>query len=140
MGWSWSLYFCHDVLTECMLAAEGRRGVPRGIAEQGVLRDHRAPPRLADNGVILAPYVDNANYITCNAAIAVSCIDALGNERRARGLAHRVEARAVTCLDAIGLRLDGLRLRVTSLPGAFGGCVGPCLPVWRVISGHVVHA
>ena len=54
IGWSWSLYFCHDVTTECMPAAEVRRGVPREIAEQGVLRDHRAPPHLADNGVTCA--------------------------------------------------------------------------------------
>lgn len=63
MGYSWSLYACHDVLIERMVVAEQSRGHSREESEAHVLYDRQKPPLLRKGFPILAPYVYNGNII-----------------------------------------------------------------------------
>ena len=80
MGLSWSLLFCHSLLTEAMLESSARVGGGSRDDYRGrLLRDRRQAPRLSRTAPILAPYVDNGNPIcrwTSSGCLVSSCSDA----------------------------------------------------------------
>ena len=64
MGFSWSLLFCHSLLTEAMLESSARVGGGTRDDYRGrLLRDRRQAPMLSKAAPILAPYVDDGNLI-----------------------------------------------------------------------------
>ena len=64
MGFSWSLFFCHGILTEVMLEGEARRHKTTcDVFRCGLLKDRRPAPHLSKHSLILTPDVDNANLL-----------------------------------------------------------------------------
>lgn len=81
-------------------------GVPMDIAEAQVLLDRRSAPRLRAHLPVVAPYIDNANWIAADSSdldrITQARADVLGSV----GLKFRVEQSGVSRMDVIGLSVD----------------------------------
>ena len=105
IGWTWSLFFCHRVLTERMVCAL-QRSVPSQAAVEGqVLVDRRHAPRIRPGLPVLAGYAKNGNFICWNSTDGVSAIHHISIELESCGLAFRFEECSSSSGVSIGLVL-----------------------------------
>ena len=70
MGWTWALYFCHCVITRCLLLALRLLGASAEDAVAQLLVDGRPPPLVTGKLPLLAAYVDNGNALCPTAGYA----------------------------------------------------------------------
>ena len=118
MGWSWALWFCQDCLTEAMVAAESTRSGRSAatIRREQLLGDRRPAPALRPGKPILAPYVDNGNFICWSPGEGADCFDAFAAELNARGLAFKDVVRGDRELICLGLHCDGPNRLIKNRP------------------------
>ena len=150
MGFSWSLLFCHSLLTEGMLEAVSRSyGGCRADYRNRVLRDRQLAPKLSRRAPILAPYVDNGNMLCRGRKQGIECLRSLREVLDEEQLRYRDIFEAVPVLESVGLVLHGPERQVRNKPARVwrcyhaahdlvrrGRCSGDCL---RVLAGHFCH-
>ena len=61
MGWSWSLYFCLDIVTTAALRSAS-------LSPEQLILDKQAAPPISGDSVACAIYVDNVGLIGTNKA------------------------------------------------------------------------
>lgn len=116
MGWSWALFLCHSVLSAATRRTAAR--FMRCSVEQVsafVVRDRCPAPRLED-GVVLAPSVDNANALCYNVDHASEFLYLLKLEFQALELAVHDMAEPTTEFGIIGMVFDVPLRRRRHLP------------------------
>ena len=117
MGWSWSLYFCHSVLVDAMVASEMQRASD-SESEVGrrVVVDRTVPATIAPGRPLLCPYVDNANFLGWTAADAQHAATGFADHLESVGLAFRLENDASEEAEVLGLIIDGPRREIRPKP------------------------
>ncbi|CAK0806818.1 unnamed protein product, partial [Prorocentrum cordatum] len=141
MGWSWALWICQEVLIDTMSAVFGEK--------DSWCLDKGKPPSLLNGGVAHAPYVDNANLISLDAAQLDERLGAVTDELDKRGLRWHELQHAALSQGILGLEFDGRhgRLRHASRRawrlhlGLHEVLRRPRLARWQVrrLLGHIVH-
>ena len=151
MGISWSLFFCHDLLSEAMLEGEARRlSTSRDALRSRLLQDCRKAPRRSRHAAVLAPYVDNANLLCFGRRQGKEALFFLKQVLDENGLKYREEYESVETLESVGLVLDGKTREIRNKPKRVWRlyhavksllkrkrCSGNVL---RVVAGHFCHA
>ena len=126
MGFSWSLFFCHDILPEAMLEGEARRlSTSRDLLRPRLLQDRRKAPRLSRHAAVLAPYVDNANLVCFGRRQGRESLFFLKQVLDENGLKYRDEFESVETLESVGLVLTGQRGRSGTSQRESGGYTMP---------------
>ena len=108
MGFSWSLSFCHGLLTEVMLEVMARmNGGCRDDKQDRLLQDRCVAPRLSSKSPIVAPYADNANMLCRGRGQAVSSLRLLREVLDEEQLRYRDVFEAVAELESVGFLHHG---------------------------------
>lgn len=104
MGWSWSLYFCHDVVSQCMATALRTLGLRDELA---VVR--QPPPTPSRAHPVCAPCVDNANLLTITTAQRLRVYPAVLHELQSKGFKLRDLQSGETLFTFLGMVWDADR-------------------------------
>jgi hypothetical protein len=105
MGWSWALYFCHKVLSQC-----ARRALHSPGLSSALVGDRQPPAAVHRGWATVAPYVDRFS------AAAGAVLAALNSELLACGFVLHQGVAPTSWMDIVGKRFDGPRRWLRSRP------------------------
>ena len=104
-GASWSLFFCHSIVTKGMLWAVGRMGLSDSEARDRLVVDGRPIGKPEKSKPLLAPYVDNGNAICYDREDAEIFSGFFCRYLQKHGIRFHVECVAAGAWNAVGLTL-----------------------------------